>query len=184
MFRLDEPVFLTSHASPHSAALTQPTSRDVPRLPCPPVLNSTSQCGKTVADSSQGANLLFFEDGNSMYLLLKVSDIGKGIYCRLRDVGPGKGPSDKNPYASVAHVLCANSSRGKICGKKVRSSMVGLLCPGHSSKEEVDLLTYWEHMIRTFARHTGHSIPSALSLTGKLPWLAWYPLELLDMLAR
>lgn len=75
-----------------------------------------------MADGTKKIALIFFEDGNALHLVLRLSDLGKdGTYFISKDVPPDKLPSDKNPYASVSHILCDNDKPdGKKCGKKVR----------------------------------------------------------------
>lgn len=86
------------------------------------------QCGGNIADSKAGDKLAFCEDGTSLHLVMSLSNEGRegigfrraGVGFMLKDVPEKKKPSEKNPYASVSHVLCSNKRAGKMCNKKVQ----------------------------------------------------------------
>lgn len=79
------------------------------------------QCGGNIADSKAGDKLSFCVDGTSLHLVMGASNEGRpGVGFKVLEVPPDKKPTEKNPYRSVSHVLCANARPdGEECRKKV-----------------------------------------------------------------
>ncbi|CAM9621477.1 unnamed protein product [Scytosiphon promiscuus] len=81
-----------------------------------------TECQGNIADSKAGDKLAFCVDGTSVHLVMGASNEGRpGIGFRVEPVSADKRPTEKNPYRSVSHVLCANTRQdnGQVCRKKV-----------------------------------------------------------------
>eukprot|EP00903_Cladosiphon_okamuranus_P019581 g18009.t1 len=85
-----------------------------------------AECACNIVDSkkasSAGNPLSFCVDGTSLHLVMGASNAGReGMGFRVVDVPFDKRPDEKNPYRSVAHVLCRNirTDTGQECKKKV-----------------------------------------------------------------
>lgn len=82
-----------------------------------------NQCTCNIVDSKAGESLSFCVDGTSLHLVMSASNAGRrGIGFRVVDVPFDKRPNEKDPYRSVAHVLCGNirTDTGQECKKKVQ----------------------------------------------------------------
>ena len=62
---------------------------------------------------------------------------GQGVGFFFKEVPEEKKPSEKNPYASVSHVLCSNKRGGKMCNKKVQHVEPRITCTSSATAAAV-----------------------------------------------